>query len=94
MIVQKQDKKKIYISIGILVLIFGAFIYFVFSPDDVNEVSGVENIESISIVKKYKNLREIDSSLFNDERFKSLNFFVSEKYTSSQKGNPNPFVSK
>ena len=96
MIVQKQDKKKFYISVGILLFIFMVFIYFIFlsSSGDIDGPADAKNIENISIVKKYKNLRVINSGLFNENRFKNLRFFISDEQVSAQKGNPNPFVRK
>lgn len=101
MIIQKQDKKKLYINIAILVVVLAIIAYFVFPMVFSSSSSGTEKDSlageansSIIITKKYKNLKKIKTDIFDDDRYKALKPPASFDYNQPKKGNLKPFSPK
>ena len=99
MIIQKTNKKKLYINIGAIAVIFILIAYLLYTsfysgkgePTDI--VIDSENMNVI-IVQKYKSLKQINLELFENENY--LDFKESKKvyHPEVEKGNVNPFKKK
>lgn len=94
---KEKDKKRLYINIALLIVVFiiSAFFFFpkIFpnfskNPQDINKAS------STTFVKKYNNIKSIETDIFTDERFKSLKYPTIDTYLKPMLGNLEPFTSK
>ncbi len=97
MIIQKVNKKKLYINIAALVVVFAITIYLLlpslssFGAKKTEKLIGGEQGLDVKIIKKYSSLKRINLELFDDERYLNLREPRRNNYPELEKGNPNPF---
>jgi flagellar basal body-associated protein FliL len=96
MIIQKIDKKKLYINISVLVIIFGLIGYlllssFVFNGSKDEDVIIVGEVAEVEIDAKYKDFKKINLDIFEDNRYGVLREPIIGLRLELEKGNPKPF---
>ncbi|MDA3840737.1 MAG: hypothetical protein PF572_06675 [Patescibacteria group bacterium] len=97
MIIQKANKKKMYINIVVLVVVFGLIAYLLISNFGSFGSSEEENPLAtdaggpVPVVIKYSNLKKISLDIFEDKRYKDLVEMPEGFRPNFKKGNSNPF---
>ncbi len=90
---KEENKTRLYINIGLLLVIFIAAIFY-FYPMISGKEELVQQEVKTNFVRKHNNLKKIDGEIFNDERFKALKNPVVLDYPKPKIGNPEPFAPK
>lgn len=99
MIRQKINKKKLYMNIAVLVLVFSLIGYLILSnfvsvssEDENNNIIMIDETPEVVVVDiKYKDLKKVDTGIFQDERYLFLRDLANSSYFEVEKGNLRPF---
>ena len=97
MIIKKVDKKKLYINIAALIVVFGLIAYLLLnsfsfsSSEKTNETITDEVSMNIRIEQKYSSLKKINLELFDEGKYKNLREPRRPNRPKLEKGNLNPF---
>jgi len=99
MIIQRIDRKKLYINIAVLGVVFSLTLYLIFSnisfssSGEKNSVV-IDSAVSQTIKFKYDGIRKIDLTILDDSRYRELQAIKSGFHPKLEKGNPEPFGEK